>query len=82
MGCGCKQTGKGIPNRAGEKWLIKEIYDHYKTEIGNTTIQYFTKEQRQLVIDWYEWVYHNSKPVDYKTANNKLNYLFEYHKIN
>jgi len=81
MGCGCKQTGKGIPNRASDKWLIKEIYGHYKTEIGDKTIQYFTSEERQLVIDWYMWVYHNSKSVDYKTANTTLNKLFDQHNI-
>lgn len=79
--CNCKATGKGIPNRSSEKWLIKDIYDLYKIEIDDKSIQYFTSEQRQLVIDWYMWVYHNSKSVDYKTANRELNKLFDQHNL-
>lgn len=81
MGCGCKATNKGIANKAHEKWLVKEIYDHYQSEIGTTTIQYFTNDMRRLVLDWYSWVYPNSIKVNYKKANIELNKLFVYHKL-
>ena len=79
--CNCKGTTKGIANKSKERWLAMEIYDLYKIEIGDTKIQYFTKEQRELVLSWYEWVYPNSIPVDYKKANTELNKIFDYHNL-
>lgn len=81
MGCNCKGTSKGIPNKSNEKWLARDVYDLYKIEIGETTIQYFTKEMRQLVLDWYDMIYPNSIPVDYKKANTELIKVFQYHKL-
>lgn len=81
MGCNCKGTTKGIPNKANEKWLAQDIYELYKIEIGQTTIQYFTKEMRQLVLDWYDMIYPNSISVDYKKANTELIKVFQYHKL-
>lgn len=81
MGCNCKGTSKGISNKAHEKWLVREIYDLYKIEIGDKTIQYFTSEQRELVLEWYYQVYLNSIKVDYKKADHELNKLFDYHKL-
>ena len=81
MGCNCKATSKGIANRASEKWLVQDVYELYKIEIGETRIQYFTKEQRDLVLDWYDEIYPNSIPVEYKKANNELIKLFQFHKL-
>ena len=80
-GCNCKGTNKGIANKAHEKWLVVEIKKLYDTEIGNKTIQYFTNEQRELVLEWYRWVYPNSIPVEYKKANTEIIKLFDYHKL-
>lgn len=81
MGCNCKGTSKGIANRAYEKWIVVDIKNLYDVEIGDTSIQYYTKEQRMLVGEWYEWVYPNSIPVDYKKADRELIKLFDYHKL-
>ena len=81
MGCNCKATRKGIANRSGEKWLIQEIYTDYSKEIGTTTIQYFTSQQRQQVTYWYYQVYPNSIEVNYKTANKELIEVFKKHNI-
>ena len=79
--CNCKGTSKGVPNRSREKTLIRHIYEQYQQVIGNTSIQYFTTEQRQQVRYWYYEVYTNSVEVDYKVANKELHKLFEYHKL-
>ena len=77
MGCNCKSTGKGVPNRTNQKWLIEQVYDAYQTEIGDKTVQYFTTEQRDKVLEWYYEIWYNSKPVDYKTANAELLKVFD-----
>ena len=81
MGCNCKGTTKGIANRVNEKWIVEEVFNLYQIEIEDKTIQYFTSEQRQLVLDWYYQLYPNSIPVDYKVANRELLKAFDYHKL-
>ena len=70
-----------MANYKYEKWRVVKIKEQYDQEIGNTTIQYFTKDQRTLVIDWYQTIYPHSPKVDYKKANRELIKLFEYHKL-
>ena len=81
MGCNCKGTTKGIANRSQERWLAQEIYQQYKETIGDTTIQYFTTEQRNFVRYKYYEVYPNSVEVDYKKANHELQKVFAHHKL-
>ena len=81
MACNCKKTTKGIPNRSKERWLVQQVWTDYSKEIGDTTIQYFTSQQRQQVRYWYYQVYPNSVEVDYKHANRELIKVFEYHKL-
>lgn len=78
--CNCK-SGKGIPNKVDDKWFVNHIYEQYKTNIGDKTIQYLTTEQREMIVGWYYTIYHNSKPVDYKIAYSELNKLFQYHNL-
>lgn len=81
MGCNCKGTKKGIPNNENQKWLAQDLYNKYQVMIGDKSIQYFTKEQREKVLEWYYMVWFNSVDVDYKHANSKLLYLFEKYNL-
>ena len=81
MGCNCKATKKGVPNNEDQRWLAQDIHNQYKIMIGDKSIQYFTTEQREKVLEWYYLVWFNSVEVDYKTANKKLLYFFDKHNL-
>lgn len=81
MGCNCKGTTKGVANNSRHRGLILPIYEQYKETIGDTSIQYFTTEQRNFVKYKYYEVYPNSVEVDYKKANYELIKVFQYHKF-
>lgn len=78
--CKCR-SNKGTPNRTNELWLVKEIYAKYNQLINETSIQYMSKEQRELILEWYYELYPKSVVVDYKTANKQLLKVFELHKL-
>ena len=81
MGCGCKGTRKGIPNRKSELWLVKQIHQEYTSTIGDKDLQDFTSDDIGRVLDWYYQIYTNSISVDYQVAYRELIKVFDYHKL-
>ncbi len=81
MGCNCKGTTKGVANKSRERMFVLPIYEKYKEVIGDTSIQYFTTDQRNFVRYKYYDIYPNSVEVDYKKANSELIKVFQYHKF-
>ena len=81
MGCNCKGTTKGVANKLRERMFVLPIYEEYTKVIGDTSIQYFTTDQRNFVRYKYYDIYPNSVEVDYKKANSELIKVFQYHKF-
>lgn len=81
MGCNCRATKKGIANNKSDRSLALFQYEQYKPLIGDTKIQYFTKEQREKVLEWYYQVYPNSVEVKYTSANKSLIEFYKHHNL-
>lgn len=75
MGCNCKGTKKGIPNRADDATYVNIAKTDLEKTIGDLEVDSLNSQQEQKVVEIYYFLYPNSVPVTVKQAYNKLKEL-------